>query len=164
MRLATLTTKTSFIGEADESTKRVRGPKPLTLITDTTGEIIKTKSASPTLKRGVSSNLLNPKWCDLPLEHVSWSQNLADIVELVEYLIGFAATIGVESHVFSRVAELLVFDEETLKRFVENNQYVAHAVMERLVEAHQRGFWEATEDELERFKNAYLSLDDMLDR
>ena len=79
------------------------------------------------------------------------------------YLIGFAATIGVESHVFSRVAELLVFDEETLKRFVENNQYVAHAVMERLVEAHQRGLG-GDRRRARTVKNAYLSLDDMLDR
>jgi cobaltochelatase CobN len=54
-----------------------------------------------------------------------------------------------------------VFDEETLKRLIENNQYVGHAVMERLVEAHQRGFWEATENELEQLKKAYMDLDDM---
>ena len=90
------------------------------------------------LTRAVNPCLLNSKWLDLPLQRDSHAaQKVADRVIPRR----ICCDDRVKSQVFSRVAERPVFDERALKRLIENNQYVTHAVMERLVEAHQRGFW-----------------------
>jgi cobaltochelatase CobN len=151
-----------FFGGLTKSIEHLRGTKPAMFITDTTGEMIKTKSASSALKKGITTRLINPKWLDGMLEHdFHGAQKIAD---RVEYLIGFAATVGVESHIFSRVAKKLIFDDETFMRLRDNNLYSTYTIAARLMEAHTRGYWEATEEELDLLKQAYLTLEDILER
>jgi cobaltochelatase CobN len=52
-----------------------------------------------------------------------------------------------------------VFDEEMRKRLMENNKFAALGLTERLMEAEQRGYWEATEEELEKLRDAYRQME-----
>jgi cobaltochelatase CobN len=45
------------------------------------------------------------------------------------------------------------------RRLIENNRFAAAEVMERLFEAEKRGYWDATEDELEELRSAYLEVE-----
>ncbi len=42
---------------------------------------------------------------------------------------------------------------------MENNRFAALGVIERLLEAEQRGYWEATAEELEKLRQAYMQLE-----
>ncbi len=92
------------------------------------------------------------------LEHdVHGAQQIGD---RVEYLIGFAATThAVQSWVFSAVAERFVFDEAMRSRLKENNLYAGEEIVRRLAEAHGRGYWQATPEELERLRRISLELE-----
>ena len=41
----------------------------------------------------------------------------------------------------------------------ENNKFAAVEIMGRLFEAEKRGYWKATEEELEKMRRAYLEME-----
>ena len=45
------------------------------------------------------------------------------------------------------------------RRLEENNKFAAVEIMERLFEAKKRGYWKATEEELEKMRKAYLEME-----
>jgi len=125
------------------------------LITDTTKEVVQTEDVGDVIARGVRTRLLNPKWIDEMLKHdVHGAQQIADRLENV---LGLAATTNaVDNWIWSSIARRFVFDCEMRRRLIENNKFAAAEVMERLFEAEERGYWDATEDELEELRSAYL--------
>ena len=144
-----------FFGGLSKAVETVRGEKPEMLITDTTKEVVQTEDVRDVIARGVRTRLLNPKWIDEMLKHdVHGAQQIADRLENV---LGLAATTNaVDNWIWSSVARRFVFDCEMRRRLIENNKFAAAEVMERLFEAEERGYWDATEDELEELRSAYL--------
>ena len=150
-----------FLGGLAKATEAARGKKPLALVSDTTLEKIRTMDASKAVIRGTYTRLLNPAWIEGMLEHdFHGAKNVAD---RVEYLIGFAATVGVKSEVFQNVAERLMFDEEVLEALKKNNAFAVREIAKRLMEADRRGYWKAGEKDRERLKDIYLSLEEYIE-
>lgn len=147
-----------YFGGLSRSVAAVRGQDPVMLITDTTREKVRTEEVGQALERGIRTRLLNPKWIEAMLEHgVHGAQKIS---ERVQYLVGFAATThAVKDWVFSAVAQRYLFDREMLRRLAQNNPYAAEEIMRRLKEAADRGYWRATQDELDKIKNAYLEIE-----
>ncbi|MEM2957940.1 MAG: magnesium chelatase subunit H [Candidatus Jordarchaeaceae archaeon] len=151
-----------FFGGLSKAVEDIRGKKPEMLISDTTREQIKTETVDRAIQRGVRTRLLNPKWINGMLKHqYHGGQKIAD---RVEYLLGFAATTNkVENWIWSKVAEDYVFNEEMRKRLQENNKWALHEMMGRLLEANQRGYWQATQEELDKLRQLYLELEGELE-
>ena len=128
------------------------------MITDTTKEVIKTEDVGDVIVRGTRTRLLNPKWIDGMLEHdYHGAQQIAD---RLENTLGLAATTNaVPNWIWSSIAERFVFDEKMRIRLEENNKFAAVEIMERLFEAEKRGYWNATEEEMEKMKRAYLEME-----
>ena len=147
-----------FFGGLSKAVETVKGQKAAMLITDTTKEVIKTEDVGDVIVRGTRTRLLNPKWIDGMLEHdYHGAQQIAD---RVENTLGLAATTNaVPNWVWSSIAERFVFDEEMRKRLEENNKFAAVEIMERLFEAEKRGYWKATEEELEKMRDVYLEME-----
>ncbi|MEA2032208.1 MAG: magnesium chelatase subunit H [Euryarchaeota archaeon] len=147
-----------FFGGLSKAVETVKGEKAAMLITDTTKEVIKTKDVGDVIVRGTRTRLLNPKWIDGMLEHdYHGAQQIAD---RLENTLGLAATTNVVPNwIWSSIAERFVFDEEMRKRLEENNKFAAVEIMERLFEAEKRGYWKATEEELEKMRQAYLEME-----
>jgi len=70
-----------------------------------------------------------------------------------------ATTNAVPNWIWSSIAERFVFNEEMRNRLEENNKFAAVEIMERLFEAEKRGYWKATEEELEKMRKAYLEME-----
>jgi cobaltochelatase CobN len=147
-----------FFGGLSKAVETVKGEKAAMLITDTTKEVIKTEDVGDVIVRGTRTRLLNPKWIDGMLEHdYHGAQQIAD---RLENTLGLAATTNaVPNWIWSSIAERFVFDEEMRKRLEENNKFAAVEIMERLFEAEKRGYWKATEEELEKMRKAYLEME-----
>jgi len=144
-----------FFGGLARSVEKVRGKSPAMLFSDTRREVIETESAQKTLNRSVRTRLLNPKWIDPLLEHdLHGAQKIA---QRVGYLIGYAATThAVDNWTWDKVAGRYVFDEQMRKRLLENNPFAARELMDRLLEAYNRGYWELSEEDLKRLEEAIL--------
>lgn len=147
-----------FFGGLLKAVETVRGKKPEMMITDTTKEVIKTEDVEVVIIRGARTRLLNPKWIEEMLKHKH--HGAQQIAVRVENMLGLAATTNaVPNWVWSSIAERFVFDEEMRRRLMENNKFAATEIMERLFEAEKRGYWQATEEETEKLRNAYLEME-----
>ncbi|MEX2704986.1 MAG: magnesium chelatase subunit H [Candidatus Freyrarchaeum guaymaensis] len=147
-----------FFGGLSKAVEVVKGDKPEMLISDTTKEIIQTDNVSKFVERGVRTRILNPKWIDGMLVHDY--HGVQKIADRVEYVLGLAATTGaVDNWVWSNIAERYIFDEEMRKRLTENNRWATAEIINRLFEANKRGYWKATEEELEKLRKAFLEIE-----
>ena len=74
-----------------------------------------------------------------------------------ENMLGLAATTGtVESSVFSDMETAYIHDPLMRERLRENNNWAFMSMINRLFEANRRGYWDATEEELEELKKAFI--------
>ncbi len=145
-----------FFGGLKQAAQLAQGGEgPDVFIADTTREHIKVHSAADAVRQGVTTRLLNPQWIDAMLSHdFHGGQNIAD---RVEYLIGLEATTqSVGQKTWQRVAHRYILDEIMRKRLLENNPYATAEIAEKLGEAQQRGYWEATPEEQATLRDAYL--------
>jgi cobaltochelatase CobN len=147
-----------FFGGLSRTVEAARGTPPEMIISDTSKEVIRTEGVGEAINRGVRTRLLNPKWIDDLLRHDY--HGVQKVGERVENLIGFAATThAVENWVWSAVTDRYVRDEEMFRRLIENNQYATEEMLNRLMEARDRGYWAATEEELDLLRGRYLQLE-----
>ena len=147
-----------FFGGMNKAVETVSGETPMLMISDTTKEAVYTEDVRDVIKRGTRTRLLNPKWIDEMLKHDY--HGAQQIEERVYITLGFAATThAVDNWIWSSIAERFVYDEEMRKRLMENNKFAALGLVERLMEAEQRGYWEANEEELEKLRQAYLDME-----
>ena len=147
-----------FFGGASKAVEVTSGKKPEMYYSDSTKEFILTESVEKTIRRGVRTRVLNPKWIDEMLKHeYHGAQHIRD---RVEYVFAFAATTGaVDNWIFGSIAERYIFDEEMRKRLAENNAFATTEMINRLLEANKRSYWDASEEEINKLKQAYLEVE-----
>jgi len=147
-----------FFGGLSRSVESVTGKSPEMMISDTSKEKIRTEGVGQALNRGVRTRLLNPKFIDELLNHDF--HGAQKLTERVENLIGFAATThAVDQQIWSDVTSRYFEDEEMFRRMMENNRFATEAMNKRLLEAHQRGYWDASDEELELLRKRYFELE-----
>ena len=74
-----------------------------------------------------------------------------------ENVMGFASTTdAVDSVIFSRLTACYAGDEKLSHRMQKSNRWAYMKMMERLMEAGNRGYYQASEEELEQIQEAYL--------
>ena len=144
-----------FFGGLSKTVEVARGSKAAMYITDNTGPVLKTQDVRTSIEHGIRTRLLNPKWIDGMLE--TDYHGAQQINSRFENVLGLAATTGaVESSVFSDMEECYITDEVMRRRIRENNNWALIDMINRLFEANKRGYWSATEEELEVLRQAYL--------
>lgn len=101
------------------------------------------------------SRILNPKWFDGLKEH--GYRGAQEISAMVDIIFGWDATSDVvEDWMYSKITENYLFNEERRKWIEDVNKWAVHNMSERLLEASQRGMWNADEEEIEKLTNIYL--------
>lgn len=144
-----------FFGGLAKSVEKVKGNKVKIYISDTTGEGVETEKVEKSIARGVRSRLLNPKWIDGLLEHSYHGGQ--KIAQRFENLLGLAATTNdVENWIFTSLHNVYVKDKELRRRMQENNRWAYASILESLLEQQQRGYWEASTEEMKQLRDAYL--------
>ena len=88
-----------------------------------------------------------------------------ELAATVDYLFGYDATAQVvEDWMYARLAEQYVLDPQTQQFFQEKNPWALRSIIERLMEAVQRGLWEQPDQgQLERMRQLYLQLEGELE-
>ena len=146
-----------------ESVKKKSGPgrkktKPTILVADTTKDNIKTKNIKTTLEYEAKTKLFNPEWIKGQVD--SGYRGVKNISQRVEHLIGWSATAeSVDNWVWSQVAEKYLFDEAVRKSMMKENIWAVEHQLNRLMEAFNRGIWDASEEEIEKLKKIYLEIE-----
>ncbi|MCK4257648.1 MAG: magnesium chelatase subunit H [Halanaerobiales bacterium] len=147
-----------YFGGLSKSIEMAKGKKAEVFISDTTGEKIETESVNKSIERGVRTRLLNPKWIDGMLEHKY--HGVQKIQQRFENILGLAATTNkVEEWIYSNLLETYVLDEEMKRRMMDNNRWAYNNILESMFEYHQRGYWNATEEEINQLRQVYLEIE-----
>lgn len=108
------------------------------------------------------SKIDNPKWLDGLKKH--GFAGAKELSKLFDYTMGWSATSDiVENWMYDDLAERFVLDEETREWIKDENPYAMMAMLARLQEAEDRGFWDITEEMRERLKEIYLDFEERIE-
>jgi cobaltochelatase CobN len=108
------------------------------------------------------SRLLNPKWIQSMKRH--GYQGAADLSRTLDTVLGWDATVEVvEDWMYEDLAKKYVLDAEMQKWLEKENPYALQNMVERLLEAIERGRWEATEEMKQDLQRLYLNLEGLLE-
>lgn len=151
-----------FFGGLAKSVEMVRGSKAQMYISDTTQGKNVTETVNSAINRGLRTRVLNPKWSDALLSHQYHGGQ--EIAQRFENVMGLAATTGaVEQELFHDLEASYVADEEMSRRMEENNPHAYMDILEQMMEYYERGYWDASEEQLDRIRKAYLRVEDSVE-
>lgn len=110
-------------------------------------------------RRVFRSRVVNPKWIDSMKRH--GYKGAFELAATVDYMFGYDATAQVvDDWMYKDVTDSYVLDPETQRFFKESNPWALKGIVERLLEAIERGLWEQPpEDMRERLQELYLELE-----
>ncbi|MEM7195461.1 MAG: cobaltochelatase subunit CobN [Pseudomonadota bacterium] len=111
------------------------------------------------LNRVIRARVLNPKWIKAMREH--GYKGAFEMAASVDYLFAYDATTGlIDDYQYERVTDALVKDEENRHFLENNNPHALREMAERLLEAEQRGMWQAADGYRESLVNTLLDLEE----
>lgn len=104
------------------------------------------------------SRILNPKWFEGLQKH--GYKGAQEISAMVDIAFGWDATSDVvEDWMYEEIAESYVFNKERKDWIESHNPWAVHSIMERLLEANQRGMWKAKDESLEKLRKLYVDIE-----
>ena len=116
---------------------------------------IETLSVHEETSRIMRSRIGNPKWVEGLKRHgYKGAQEIAGMVDIV---FGWDASAdNVDKWMYDQITRDFVLNEENREWIQEVNPWALHAMSKRLLEAAQRGMWQADEDMLDELRQIYL--------
>lgn len=115
----------------------------------------KVKSLAEEAAKVVRSRVINPKWINAMKDH--GYKGAFEMAATVDYLFGYDATANiVEDWMYEKVTQAYVADASVRKFFEESNPEALSSIAERLLEASQRGLWNASNESLDAIRSAML--------
>ncbi|MCD6320592.1 MAG: cobaltochelatase subunit CobN [Candidatus Desulfofervidaceae bacterium] len=125
-------------------------------------EKIEVNDLADEIRRVVRTKLLNPKWIEGMKRH--GYKGAGDISKRIGRVFGWEATTQqVDDWIFDDIARKFVLDEEMRDFFQKNNPWAMEEISRRLLEAHERGLWQADPEVLERLQETYLEIEGWLE-
>jgi cobaltochelatase CobN len=113
------------------------------------------RSLAEEAARVVRTRVVNPKWVDAMLRH--GYKGAFEMAATVDYLFGYDATAHVvEDWMYERVVDRYVADPDVRKFFATSNPWALRSIAERLLEAWERGFWDASAAAVSTLRAAVL--------
>ncbi|HEX4245610.1 MAG TPA: cobaltochelatase subunit CobN, partial [Acidimicrobiales bacterium] len=113
------------------------------------------RSLAEEAARVVRSRVVNPKWLSAMQRH--GYKGAFEMAATVDYLFGYDATAGVvEDWMYEKVTESYVGDPGMRKFFEESNPWALRSIAERLLEADERGLWDASAEARDTLRAAVL--------
>jgi len=108
------------------------------------------------------SRILNPKYIEGMKRH--GYKGASDLSRCVDYVMGWDATVDVvEDWMYEDLAYKYVLDEKMQEWLKEVNPYALQNMTERLLEAIERGLWNASEEMKRELQQLYLQIEGLLE-
>lgn len=108
------------------------------------------------------TKLLNPKWAEAMASQ--GSGGAYEISQRLTALIGWAGTTDFrESWVYDQAANTYALDPAMAERLQQANPEAFRNIVGRMLEAHGRGYWQPSPDQLDRLRQLYDQTDETLE-
>ena len=136
------------ISKAVETRTRLR---PAIYLSDSLSAQTKVRSLEETVRLETRTKTLNPKWYEGMLKH--GFRGVAEIENHVANTFGWSATANaVDPWIYTEITRTFLLDEQMFERLQELNPHSLQSLVMRLLEAHERGYWNPDEDVLESLR------------
>lgn len=150
-----------------DPTKVVQGlrndkKKPLSMMADTTTANAQVRSLSETVRLDARTKLLNPKFYEGMLS--TGYEGVREIQKRLKNTMGWSATAGeVDNFVFEDANDTFINDAEMQKRLLDTNPNAFRDMVTTFLEANGRGYWETSEENIERLQELYAEVEDRIE-
>ncbi|MEG4441934.1 magnesium chelatase subunit H [Microcoleus sp. AT9_B5] len=141
---------------------RADGKQPTSFVADTTTANAQVRTLSETVRLDSRTKLLNPKWYEGMLSH--GYEGVREISKRLVNTTGWSATAGaVDNWVYEDVNTTFIQDEEMQKRLLNLNPHSFRKIVSTLLEVNGRGYWETSENNLDRLRELYQEVEDRIE-
>ncbi|MDB9308828.1 magnesium chelatase subunit H [Aphanizomenon sp. CS-733/32] len=141
---------------------RADGKKPSSYIADTTTANAQVRTLSETVRLDARTKLLNPKWYEGMLSH--GYEGVRELSKRLVNTTGWSATAGaVDNWIYEDTNETFIKDEEMQKRLMNLNPHSFRKIVSTLLEMNGRGYWETSEENLDRLRELYQEVENRIE-
>ncbi len=147
-----------YLGGISRAVEKRAQARPSIYLSDSLSPQTKIRSLEETIRLETRSKTLNPKWYEGMLKH--GFRGVAEIENHVLNTFGWSATAdAVDPWIYTEIAKTFLLDAEMLDRLQELNPYSVLSLAKRLLEAHDRGYWNPDENILEGLRDLLDNLE-----
>ena len=141
-----------YLGGISRAIEKRAQSRPAIYLSDSLSPQTKIRSLEETIRLETRAKTLNPKWYEGMLKH--GFRGVAEIENHVLNTFGWSATAdAVDPWIYTEITRTFLLDSEMFNRLLELNPDSVRALMKRLLEAHDRGYWNPNEDILEKLRD-----------
>ncbi|MFH7244866.1 MAG: magnesium chelatase subunit H [Spirulina sp.] len=138
------------------------GKAPASYIADTTTANAQVRTLSETVRLDARTKMLNPKWYEGMLSH--GYEGVRELSKRLVNTMGWSATAGaVDNWVYEDVNTTFIQDPEMCKRLMDLNPNSFRRMVSTLLEVNGRGYWETSDENLERLQELYQEVEDRIE-
>ncbi len=138
------------------------GTMPASYMADTTTANAQIRTLSETVRLDARTKLLNPKWYEGMLSH--GYEGVRELSKRLVNTMGWSATANaVDNWVYEDTNTTFFKDEEMCKRLMDLNPNSFRKMVTTLLEANGRGYWETSEENLDRLRELYQEIEDRIE-
>jgi len=149
----------SYHGGMIAAVKALKGELPRSYCGDSSDpDRVKTRSTVEETKHIFRARILNPKWIESMKRH--GYKGAGDISRMVDIAFGWDATAEVlEDWMYEELANKYALDKQMQEWLKEVNPHALQNIAERLLEAVERGMWQASEEMKQDLRDVYLDIE-----
>ncbi|MDY6784895.1 MAG: magnesium chelatase subunit H, partial [Cyanobacteriota bacterium] len=144
------------------SNLRDDGKQPVAYIADTTTANAQVRTLSETVRLDARTKMLNPKWYEGMLSH--GYEGVRELSKRLVNTMGWSATAdAVDNWVYEDVNTTFIEDPEMCQRLMNLNPNSFRKMVGTLLEVNGRGYWETSENNLDRLRELYQEVEDRIE-
>jgi magnesium chelatase subunit H len=148
-----------YLGGISRAVETRTKSRPAIYLSDSLSPQTRIRSLEETVRLETRAKTLNPKWYEGMLKH--GFRGVAEIENHVANTFGWSATAdAVDPWIYTEISKTFLLDPIMFNRLLELNPHSVRSLTKRLLEAHDRGYWNPDEDLLEKVREILSHSDD----
>jgi magnesium chelatase subunit H len=148
-----------YLGGISKAVESRTKSRPATYLSDSLSPQTRIRSLEETVRLETRAKTLNPKWYEGMLKH--GFRGVAEIENHVANTFGWSATAdAVDPWIYTEISKTFLLDPVMFNRLLELNPHSVRSLTKRLLEAHDRGYWNPDENLLEKVREIISRSDD----
>ena len=149
----------AFHGGFISAVSEIAGEEPNSYVGDSSNpDDVDVYTNEEKVRKAMRARVLNPQWLDSMEEH--GYKGAGDLSTTVDVALGWDATTGVVSdRLWEDVADAYAFDGDRQEWLREVNPWALESITDTLLEAIDRGLWDADDATADRLRDLHLDVD-----
>ncbi|WP_315790171.1 magnesium chelatase subunit H [Fischerella sp. JS2] len=149
-------------GGLKKAAEKVGGKKVTASFVESFSKDTTPRKLDDLLRMEYRTKLLNPKWAEAMVNQ--GSGGAFEVSQRMTALIGWGGTTDfTDDWVYDQAADTYALDPQMAEKLRKANPEAFRNIVGRMLEAHGRGFWQASEDKLQKLRELYELTDEELE-